>query len=48
MGEFMRVRDGAGGIAVNLRNLKMDHMEDQERKSDYYCEIEGNNILPSF
>jgi hypothetical protein len=26
----------------------MDHMEDQERQSDYYGEIEGNNILPSF
>ena len=35
-------------IAVNLRSLKMDHMEDQERQSDYYGEIEGNNILPSF
>jgi hypothetical protein len=26
----------------------MDNLEDQERQSDSYGEIEGNNILPSF
>jgi hypothetical protein len=42
------VKRGHGGIAVNLRSLKMDNLEDQERQSDSYGEIEGNNILPSF
>jgi hypothetical protein len=41
------MQSAGGGISIagNLRSLKMDHMADQERQSDYYGEIEGNNIL---